>query len=271
MNDGPSAKSTMTVLIQSCDRYSDLWKPFYHFFYQNWPDNPFPVYHLSETRKLSDKQVIDISGGINKTWSELLIIALKQIQSEYVLLLLEDYFLIRKVDNLDFYHLLEIAKKESPAFIRIFPVPGPDVDHPHYTDIGIIDKRSPYSISTQATIWNREVLLNFLVPQESAWDLEVKGSGRASEITAPFLSLKDKHGRGKAEEADYPYTYFCTAVYKGKWMRGAVELCKKEGVEIDLKYRRVENFLDVIHRKYYQHFPGFLRHILDFLRARFSK
>jgi hypothetical protein len=271
MNDKTGSAASMTVLIQSCDRYSDLWKPFYHFFHRHWPDNPFPVYHLSETKKLSNKKIIDISGGIDKTWSELLIGALKEIKTDYVLLLLEDYFLIRKVNNNRLFELLEIAKKESPFFIRIFPVPGPDTDHPHYPEIGIIDKKSAYAISTQATIWNREMLLNFLRPRESAWDLEVKGSARAAELKAPFLSLKNKHGKGKAEDADYPFTYFCTAVYKGKWMRGAVDLCKKEGVEIDLQYRSVENFLDVMHRKYYQRFPRVLQHALDFIRSRFSK
>jgi hypothetical protein len=260
----------MAIIVQSCDKYSDLWKPFYHFFHKNWPDNKFTVYHLSETSKLSHEKITDISAGLNKTWSEMLIAALKQIEQDYVLLLLEDYFLLNRVNNDRFYQLLSIAENTEAAFIRIFPVPGPDYDHPEFLEVGIIKKDSPYSISTQATIWNRKVLLRFLRPEESAWDLEIKGSKRAFEIKQPFLSLKVTH-KGRAESGDYPFNYFCTAVYKGKWMKGALELCRREGIEIDLRRRRAENMIDVIYRKYYSGFPTFVKHIFDLIRARSQK
>jgi hypothetical protein len=259
---------TMAVLVQSCDKYQDLWRPFYHFFFKHWPDIPFPIYHLSEQIRLGDARITDISSGPGKTWSEMLIGALKSIDEKYVLLLLEDYFLVRDVNNERLHALLALANANAPAFIRIFPVPGPDFDHPKYAGIGIIRKNSAYSISTQATIWDRKKLLNFLKPEESAWDLEISGSKRAHEIEEPFWSVKDRHGKRKAEEFDYPYTYLCTAVYKGKWMREAVELCRHEGVTLDLQSRKVESRFERFHRKNYYKMPKPFQHLMDYIKMR---
>jgi hypothetical protein len=259
--------SSLSVLVQSCDKYSDLWNPFYTLFDKYWPDIPFKIFHLSETKKITKDNIESITTRPNAMWSEMLINALRKITSPYVLLLLEDYLLLKKVDNEKIFRLLDIAEKESAAYIRIFPVPGPDLDHPHYSDIGVIKKNSPYSISTQATIWDRQKLLDFLEPLESAWDLEIKGSQRANLMAGDFLSLKINHHK-KTEEGDYPYTYLCTAVYKGKWMKEAIQLCKKEHIEVDLKYRQVETTMERFYRLHYHKMPRPVKHSLDLITSR---
>jgi len=37
-------RANCSILIPSCDKYSDLWRPFFTLFWRHWPDCPFPVY-----------------------------------------------------------------------------------------------------------------------------------------------------------------------------------------------------------------------------------
>ena len=36
-------KSNITVLVNSCDSYSDAWYPFFTLWKKYWPDSKFPV------------------------------------------------------------------------------------------------------------------------------------------------------------------------------------------------------------------------------------
>ena len=38
------ARSDCSILVVSCDRYRDLWTPFFTLFQRYWPDCDMPVY-----------------------------------------------------------------------------------------------------------------------------------------------------------------------------------------------------------------------------------
>jgi hypothetical protein len=80
----------------------------------------------------------------------------------------------------------------------------------------------------KSDLWNKNALINFIIPSESIWDFEDKGSKRAHSIKEAFLSLAVPPGIKLLEQGNFPYTYLCTAVVKGKWTKEAVKLCKKE-------------------------------------------
>jgi hypothetical protein len=195
-------------------------------------------------------------------WSGRLKFALDKIPHAYVLLLLEDYLLMKKANNTLFNNYLTILENEDPACIRIFPVPGPDKPYKNYPDIGLVSFDAPYAISTQATMWNRVDLYNFLKFEETVWELELKGSIRADELKKPILSLKNQ------KNDDYAFAYLCTAVYKGRWMKEADKLAKKEGILIDYHARPLETWEQYSYRKYYQKLPIPFKHVWDFLRHR---
>ena len=132
-------------------------------------------------------------------------------------------------------HILEIMDKEKAAHFRIFPAPRPHKKYKNYADVGMLKPNTEYSNSTQATIWNKEGLQKMLIPEEEIWHFEVQGSYRTADLNAPLLSLTAHTAKNEPlENGEYPYTYLCTAVYKGKWMQEAAELCKKEGIKISL-------------------------------------
>jgi len=98
----------------------------------------------------------------------------------------------------------------------------------------------------------------------------LNGTRRSNAIDLPFLSVPvDEHGH-PVEKGNYAFTYFCTAVRRGLWMRGAVELCKREKIPIDLQTRGVESRWLVARERIYGHSPSFLKPYVNYVLQKLS-
>lgn len=116
------------------------------------------------------------------TWSSGLIKFLNDYQGDLILLMLEDYFLDRRVETgmieWAWGHMLhhpEIAKFDLTND-RL------KVAHERHTD-QIIKSASgaAFQTSVQAAIWRKDFLLRFLDPKENAWQFEKQGTRRVIE------------------------------------------------------------------------------------------
>jgi hypothetical protein len=263
--------SSCAVLVLSCDKYSDLWSPFFLFFYKYWKDCPYPVYLGTNQKKFEHKNVKQIFSGKSSNWSEELEIILSQIPEDYILLFLEDYFIYEMVDNKKINFILNTMIEKDSAFIRLAAFPKkynalwPYTPLPDYPSIGEVAKGSKYRLNLQTSIWKKEILLKLLNKKESPWEFETEASKRSDSLSHPFLciipekSKKNVHG---------PITYYCTALTHGKWMRGAVKLSKKENIPIDLSSREVESRWEEFKRAIYIGSPIAVRKIFNFLKFR---
>lgn len=228
----------MAVLVVSCDKYQDLWKPFFTLFFRYWQNCPYPVYLGSNRLTYTDSRVKMITVGDDKDWSSGFRKMLEQIPHHYVIVLLEDYLLYKPVDTDKIRELVSYMKRRGAGVLRLFPCPGPDMPSQDNPEVGEICKGADYRVSMQAAIWDRQILCSLLHDGESAWNFEMVGSIRSDELEVPFLSVN------KDSVKQPPIPYFCTAVVKGKWLRDAVNLCRKEGIEIDLSVRPCETHFD---------------------------
>jgi hypothetical protein len=94
-------------------------------------------------------------------------------------------------------------------------------------DIGIVEKDTPYLITTQPAIWGKEFLFKILVPGFSAWDFEHMASTMCEFIDVQIWgSIK-------------PCIAYEQGIEKGKWKPSALETCYTCGWEVDLKARPV--------------------------------
>lgn len=82
----------ISVLIVSCDKYSDLWKPFFTLFWRYWPNSSFKVYLGSNYLVYKDSRVKTIAIGEDKSWSQGLLDMVSRIDTPFIILMLEDFF-----------------------------------------------------------------------------------------------------------------------------------------------------------------------------------
>jgi len=226
--------SDTAVLVSSCDRYRDLWKPFFTLFFRYWPDCPYPVHLLSNHETYDDPRVSAITVGEDRDWSSSFRRALEGIPRPNVIVLMEDYLFTERIDTARIEALVAVLEKRKAACLRLYPCPGPDGACADEPGIGEIRKGADYRLSLQAAIWDRRTLAGLVRDGETAWQLELQGSRRTDELEAPFLSV--------VRDAKWPLPYFCTAVVMGRWLREAVRLCRKEGIEPDLRARPCESW-----------------------------
>jgi len=220
------------VLISSCDKYQDLWEPFFTLFFRYWPDCPYPVYLGTNHLVYGHPGVKTITAGDDTDWSSSFRCTLEQIQYPEVIVMMEDFLPTKSVDTAKIEKLITYMQAKGAGCLRLCP--RPDLSCLDNPEVGEISKGADYRLSLQAAIWNKQTLLELLREGESAWELELNGTKRTNDLDVPFLCVT----------GDSPIPYFCTGVTKGKWVREAVELCKKEGIEVDLTVRSVQTPVD---------------------------
>jgi len=116
-------------------------------------------------------------------WVDGLLLYLKNISDKAVVIMLEDYWLIRKVDADGVSKLAGIIEDNilriDLTTDRLYAGGVKDVGYVGHYDI-IEAPGSQYQMSLQAGIWNRELLIEVLeklpIKNHSAWDVELDGT-----------------------------------------------------------------------------------------------
>jgi hypothetical protein len=221
------------LLVCSCDKNEDLWPMFFYYMYQNWKDCRLPIYLNTENKVYCDKNY-EIKTfqmfphGDGDKWSLRLRKHLEQIAEEYVILILDDFFLLDTVDERELNWCLEEMKKNKNIAVFLFdPTPGPNVESP-YANYERKGKKAPFRMSLQAGIWNKQHLLHFLRNHEGPWQFETWGSVRSRRYKEDFYALK----RGVRP----PFVYSVGGVIAdNKWRgREACEFIVRDfGIDLD--------------------------------------
>jgi hypothetical protein len=223
--------ASTALLVVSCDAYQDLWEPFFTLLFRYWPDCPYRVFLGSNYATYPDRRVTPLAIGEDRNWSSNLVKMLESIPSDGVLLLQEDFLVDRPVQTERITQLIGYAEVKEAACLRLMPIPGPDDPCGDHPELGMIRKGAAYRVSLQAAWWRKKDLAAIVRGGESPWQFEHLGSHRSNELSAPFLSLREGVG--------YPLDYYTTAVLRGFWEPGAVALCRREHIPVDLRRRRV--------------------------------
>ena len=234
------------IAIFSFDGYADLWGPFFDAWFKFWPDCPYPIYLQTNSLTFEHPNVNCIKVGPDQDWSTSAQIFLSEVVEKHILVVMEDYILIREVDSNRIDNILRYVIENKIGCFRLFASPGPDMELAGCMQgelVGEISLDADYRVSLQAAIWDKEVLHNLIVPGESAWSLEIDGTRRSRELSNRFLSIVGPAGQTS------PLPYFCTAVEKGEWLREAVRLCRLNGSTVDLSKRKIEPLIQTLLRR----------------------
>lgn len=215
--------SDVTVVVTSCDAYADVEKPFFALWQKYWPDCPFEVVLLTETAQ-NNFPCRTIYTGKGKTWCAMLVEALEQITTPYVMLLMNDYYLTAKVNTAQLLKRVEDMRRYNAINLRL--IPNPPIKHIYKdTDLGEYPKNTAYCVACQAGFWDREVLRSLASRNRSAWEFERYGSYMLRDEARPILATRTK---------EFP---FVDAVHKGYWEEWGIAAAKDNGIELDFAVR----------------------------------
>ncbi len=211
------------VLVATCARYSQVWMPFFTLLGRYWPDCPYNLYMSTDMGQYPGVPVFQT--GVDKGWASNIMNALRQIAADRIILFQEDFLLTQRVDTGTVRRLVAYSREKDTGCLRLCPCPGPSGK---WTDpfLGTIGPEDSYRVSLQLAIWDRETLLGIMREGESPWELEREGRERTRLCPKPFLSL----WRQPDDTPGGPVQYFITAVTRGKWEPGALELLRREGI-----------------------------------------
>lgn len=180
----------VSVIIQTCDKYEFLWKGWYLSFKNNWDWSlGWPVFFCTEEKKTSfnDKRITNLNTEKSKDssgFSNRLIEILSKINTKYVLYIQDDMWLKSKVNGEELRYCLYMMKHFNWNSIKIHEKIWFNYSL-EKTNFFINKKRllkykkdSEYLVTHNAAIWNREFLLNAMIPDENPWDNEKNGTER---------------------------------------------------------------------------------------------
>lgn len=211
------------ILVLSCDKYSDLWKPFFKQFFTYWPDCPFPIYLGTNTKSFQNRKVKNIHSHSARDWSTDLLKILENIQEEYLFLWLEDIFPTALVGTHRFQEAFVFMKNTNAHHIHFTPAILPD--RTSNKAFGEYYAGAPYRV-TGPGFWRKETLEKLLIPGEDPWKFEIMGSYRSSYQEGYYTAMK-------------PLFEFIRVVDKGKIMYEAYKYCMANNIELDTNVRKV--------------------------------
>lgn len=189
----------LTIIIPSVDTYSELWPVFFNAFFKFWPsvDTTNSIVLISNYKGYSDPRIHNVMVGQDKSWSDSLITALQEVNTQYVLILLEDYILTKEVNVQRLNDVINYMSNSNAAYAEVVVDDGLfkygyEKNKNLASGIDGVIIRSidgEYRNSLQACVWNKEDLMQVLEEGWSAWDFEIKGNAKTRDIKKDFLAL----------------------------------------------------------------------------------
>ncbi len=223
--------SDVTILVNSSDTYSDVMPLFHKAFDEYWPNNKWkleinyesnPILGYSEHEKK------------NTTWGKRYLDILKKIDTEFVLVLFDDFILESEVIQEKILSALDVLKQDPNGCV--FYLNAASIREHHDDpdeDYRLLIEHSNYKVNSVPSIWRRKNLIKFTSNLDSPWSWEVFGTVRTWDSGLNFYSM--------SSQSNNLFSYDFSrggAIYRGKWVRSVVEdKLSKYDLDLDINDR----------------------------------
>tara|TARA_B110000503_G_C7164453_1_gene421218 strand:- start:1668 stop:2447 length:780 start_codon:yes stop_codon:yes gene_type:complete len=205
-------KDKVSILISSCDKFKDVWPIFDFFFQKNWENCTLDKYFLSNYEINVPEGFRSISVGEDISWSNNLQLALNEIETPYVFILLDDCFINNKIDNEHLQEIFSDFLDNDGNYLKFIAQPKSPYKtrSPFFNEL---PKGALYRSTAVFAIWKVDVLQKLLKSDENAWEFEEAGSIRSDAFSNFFVVNKNFfkdpiHGIVKGSFLFTTYTLF---------------------------------------------------------------
>ena len=249
INNKRTSNNNLTLIVCSCDSYSDVWYPYFVLFKENWKDFSYPIILNTETKTYSHNglsikclQLFLNQDLKNVSWTDRMIETLKHVDSDYVMLTCEDNFIVSPVDQAAFERAFDIIKKHRRISMLSFAGKlRSDEKTKWIGDFGRISMRKRYRVVLDTAIWRKDALLRNLIPGESPWEFEINGTERALWDFTEYYRYKNYDEFNDAKPIiDVPFTSARgIGITGGKWRWNNPDLFKRYNISFDFSERGI--------------------------------
>ena len=235
--------SNVCILISSSDNTWDVVRQTIRSFLTYWPNCPFPIFvglnsSKQELIETGYHQVFAEVGG----WRQELHTQVASLPAEYshILLFLDDFVLLRPVNEEKILQMIDEALSKQWAYLRFKRLLGAwlpffvrqTMDRISNKSFCEIPQNAPYFSSLQVALWERTHLLNMLNLPGSIWDFERQIIPQVKHYAICFKSPID----------------YIHVVERGQWQPYAKRVLRQCGVKFDPGTRLVRGIGSEINR-----------------------
>lgn len=214
-------RNDLTMIINSCDKFSDLWDIHVQLLEENWNDRGIRT--IISTDKQTSKQYKNVEIISSKDGDEItsrLLYTLSKVDSEYILITLDDYFLTKKINTNDIYELVDYMKVNNVDYIRMFKRTKSKKIVFKNMNLRLLTLEQNYEVNLYPGLWKKSFLLKTIDKSLNAWQYEVSLTKKAKMLGAKCLVCNNN------------YFPILDVIRKGKLLRKANRYLKKKKLSL---------------------------------------
>lgn len=187
-------KEKLNILIMSCDKNVGLLNIFFKYLYKSIDINCFNVYLSLEKEKYKFYNYsINVINSLKNSFSDRLKFTLECIDSESIVLLLDDFIIEDKIDYNELCFLNDVLLYNSDIATFIFSqVDYSENNNIYYNNYHLLKKYAKYKLCLQAALWRKDALCSLLNDHENPWEIEIFGTIRTYNDNKKYFSISDK-------------------------------------------------------------------------------
>lgn len=181
-----------SILLLSCDKNVDILKLFKFFFEKYWRKCKYKIYIGLE----QDKSRFDIGITLQSKeilWSKRVKEYLKKIDTELVLIILDDYIIEQQVNERYINECIQLMEEDQEIANIAFSNIANDGKHDaSIKNLVHRSSRGDYLMNYQIGLWRKDDMFKLLKDDENPWQSELFGSIRARRLdNKKFYCLED--------------------------------------------------------------------------------
>ncbi len=197
-------RKKLTILVNSCDAYSDVWPFFFSALNEYWPHRELQVVLNTEQKKPNLGANIIISNFKGSgSWGLRLRGSLQEIETEFVLSAYDDFILEHFIDDLELNEILLRMDSDLDIAVVYLTKLGLKTKENTYlmsdrkkgNKYVLLDDKVDYRLNSAPAIWRRKDLLNYTGVFDNPWAWEAFGTFRTIGDKKKVLLSRRKRRR----------------------------------------------------------------------------
>ena len=242
-----------TVLVFSCDKYEDVWDPFFTLLNKYWPDCPYSIILNTESKLFDESKYEHLNVSTFQMYKPNQKIPygkrvrdhIKRIQTEYIITIMDDFFVRSPVLTSELERVMDWMDKEvkvgccclhhhNDYYYKRYKWE----QHSRLEGYSQRVKFSEYNYDMQSCVWRKEALYNAWKDFENPWEWECYSNVRSFDDSWQYYD-KDMDTPSPINYIDfYSGKKEWSGICKGKWVESTVcDLFRENGIEVDYSKR----------------------------------